>query len=174
MKARVLLVAALVCIGRSAMAQERPVKLNLGGGVSLTHGDFSDAQSPGWHALVGLDLTSPDQPLGFRLDGMYNSFTARSSGPDEKLTSATANATYSFPMIASPVTPYVIGGAGAYHRECKDITCVSKTKFGWNAGAGVKGDVVGAGWFAEARFNSVNGGLVGNSRFTTLTLGLTL
>jgi hypothetical protein len=173
MKAHVLLAVTLIGIGSSAAAQ-RPAKLKLGGGVSFPNGSFSDAVSPGWHALVGLEFSDLMQPLGLRLDGQYNHFTARSTGPDESMASATANLDYRLPMTDSPIAPYVIAGAGAYHRECLKVTCASKTKFGWNAGLGTKAVLLGQKWFADGRFHSVNGGVVGNARFVALTLGLTL
>ena len=173
MKASVLLIAALVGVGSAAAAQ-RPVKLNVGGGFSLPIGDFNDSQSPGWHALVGLDISNLMQPLGLRLEGAYNRFTARSTDADQTITSGTANVTYRLPMTNSPLSPYVIAGAGAYDPACRSASCVTKTKFGWNAGAGTKAAFLGAKWFVEGRFQSVNGGIVGNARFASFTLGLTL
>ena len=42
-------------------------------------------------------------------------------------------------MTNSPLSPYLITGAGAYRFECVGaLDCGSTTRFGWNAGLGTK------------------------------------
>jgi hypothetical protein len=168
-----LVVAGLLLAVSNASQAQRPVTLSLGGGGSLPLGRFGDAASTGWHALASIGLSTLMQPIGLRLDVAHNRFTAKAAGPDQAVTSATVNATYRLPMTNSPLSPYVITGAGAYRFECfGDVDCGSTTRFGWNAGLGTKFAALGLKGFLEARFHAVNS-KAGNVRFVPLTFALT-
>ena len=164
-------VAALVLLGGAAQAQS-PWSLSLAGGATLPAGRFSDAASPGWHALARLSLSTLMQPIGLHLDVAHNRLTARAAGPDQAVSSATLNFSYRLPMTNSPLSPYLMTGAGAYRFDCfGDIDCDATTRFGWNAGLGTKVAALGAKWFLESRFHAVNAES-GNVRFVPLTVGL--
>ena len=172
MKRGILLSALLAVLTLPAEAQ-RPLTLNLAGGMTQPVGAFGDATSTGWHALAGIGLSTLMQPIGLRLDVAHNRFTAESVGPDQGVTSATLNVTYRLPMTNSPISPYAITGAGAYRFECfGDIDCGSTTRFGWNAGLGAKFIALGFRGFLESRFHAVNAD-AGNVRFVPVTIGLT-
>jgi hypothetical protein len=170
---RILIVGlAALCLPAPASAQ-RLLKLNLGGGGSITSGRFADAASPGWHALAGLEISSLMQPVAIRVDAAYNRFTARTVGPDQSVTSATANFAYRLPMTNSAFSPYVIAGAGGYRFECVgEFTCDDVTRFGWNAGLGSRFAALGLKGFIEGRWHAINANS-GNARFIPVTFGLT-
>ena len=170
---RAILLTAIVALFAAPVEAQRPLTLNLAGGVTQPVGAFGDASSTGWHALAALGLSTLMQPIGLRLDVAHNRFTAESVGPDQGVTSATLNFTYRLPMTNSPISPYVITGAGAYRFECLgDIDCGSTTRFGWNAGLGAKFIALGFRGFLESRFHAVNAE-TGNVRFVPVTFGLT-
>jgi opacity protein-like surface antigen len=171
MKPRAFSLVLLLTASTIAGAQ-RPLTLNLGGGVSVPVGSFADGAEPGWHAIAGLGLGSLMQPIGLRLDVAYNAFTAKVAGPDASVASGTLNLSYRLPVTNSAFSPYVIVGAGAYRLDCNDPACEATTKFGWNGGLGTKAAVFGAKWFLEARYQSVR--TPGSLRFVTATLGLTI
>lgn len=168
----IIATAAALCIGTVAEAQ-RPLTLSLAGGGSLPVGRFGDVASTGWHALVGIGLSTLMQPIGLRLDVAHNRFTAEAAGPDQAVTSGTLNFTYRLPMTNSPLSPYLITGAGAYRFDCFGrIDCDAVTRFGWNAGLGSKFGAMGLKGFVESRLHGVNAES-GNVRFVPLTFGLT-
>jgi hypothetical protein len=170
---RMVLLASLLTLVSATAAAQRPLTLSLAGGASLPVGRFGDAASTGWHALASIGLSTLMQPIGLRLDVAHNRFTAESVGPDQGVTSATLNATYRLPMTNSPLSPYLITGAGAYRFECfGSIDCGTATRFGWNAGLGTKFAALGMKGFMESRFHAVNAS-AGNVRFVPLTFGLT-
>ena len=147
--------------------------LSVAGGASLPTGRFADAANTGWHATASIGLSTLMQPIGLRLDAAHTRFTAKATGPDQAVTSATLNATYRLPMTNSPLSPYVIGGAGAYRFECSgEVSCGSTTHFGWNAGLGTKFAAFRMKGFLESRFHAVIASS-GTVRFVPLTLGLT-
>jgi opacity protein-like surface antigen len=114
------------------------------------------------------------QPIGIRLDGAYNRFNGESDAADVAITSGTLNLTYRLPVTNSPISPYVIAGAGAYRAECVgDSDCGSTTKFGWNAGLGTKFVMIGLHGFLESRFHATETGSA-HARYIPVTLGLTL
>lgn len=168
----IIATAAALCMGTVAEAQ-RPLTLSLAGGGSLPVGRFGDVASTGWHALVGIGLSTLMQPIGLRLDVAHNRFTAEAAGPDQAVTSGTLNFTYRLPMTNSPLSPYLITGAGAYRFDCFGrIDCDAVTRFGWNAGLGSKFAAIGLKGFVESRLHGVNAES-GNVRFVPLTFGLT-
>jgi hypothetical protein len=164
-------VFALVLCGK-ANAQ-RPFQFSVGGGATLPVGRFADVSSTGWHALASLGLSTLMQPIGLRLDAAHNRFTAKSVGPDQAITSGTLNLTYRLPMTNSPLSPYLITGAGAYRAECVGaVSCGSATRFGWNAVLGSKFAAFRSKGFVESRFHAINAAS-GNVRLVPLTIGLT-
>jgi len=153
-----LTLGALAVVAPAVRAQ-RPITVGVAGGVSLPQGAFSDGADTGWHGLGTLALGSPMQPLGLRLDGAYNQFGFKgttASGARQSVTSGTLNVTYRLPAWRTPLSPYLIGGGGAYHLACSGgVRCDVATKFGWNAGLGAKLTGLGLRTFIEARFHSV-------------------
>ena len=165
--------AALV-ISSSAEAQ-RPLSLSLAGGASLPAGRFGDDADIGWHALASIGLSTHMQPLGLRLDVAYNRFTAATAGIESfDVGSATLNFTYRLPMTNSPISPYLISGAGAYRSE-RDATVGDEsatTRYGWNVGLGMKMYALGLRSFIEARYHRTKRG--GDTlHYIPATFGLT-
>jgi hypothetical protein len=164
---RPLSIAGLLLVAAAARAQ-RPLTLTVAGGASFPVGAYGDAAGTGWHALAGLGLSALTQPMGLRLDVAHQQLTGDTPAPDQTVTSGTLNLTYRLPMVSSPISPYVITGAGAYHLSCTGSTdCGSDTRFGWNAGLGTRFVSFGLRWFLESRFHAA-----GDARFVPLTLGL--
>jgi hypothetical protein len=167
------LVAGICLATATSLGAQRALTLSLAGGGSIPVGNFADGASAGWHALASIGLSTLMQPIGLRLDVAHNRFTAEAVGPDVAVTSGTLNASYRLPMVNSPLSPYLIGGAGAYRFECfGDIDCGTDTRFGWNAGLGTKWAALRMKGFLESRFHAANSES-GNVRFVPLTLGLT-
>ena len=166
---------ALLLSGASLGAQ-RPVSVVLGGGASLPTGALGDRVDAGWHALGALALASPMLPHGLRLDVAYDQFartgaTAAASTGRQTALSGTLNLTYRMPTPGTPVSPYVITGLGAYRFACAGgASCGTSTKFGWNAGLGLKLAALGLKPFVEARFHSA--AAPGGARYFPVTLGL--
>ena len=170
---RLIAATVLALCGATVAGAQRPLSLSLAGGGSLPIGQFDDAASTGWHALVSIGLSTLMQPIGLRLDVAHNRFTAEAAGPDQAVTSGTLNLTYRLPMTNSPLSPYLITGAGAYRFDCFGrIECDSDTRFGWNAGLGSKFAALGLKGFVESRLHGVNAES-GNIRFVPVTFGLT-
>ena len=158
MRALILITAALFPI--SALVAQRPVAIGVAGGVSAPQGRLGDGSDIGWHALATLSLSSVMLPIGIRLDAAYNRFSFSQDAGDvvrdgyQGVGSLTANLSYRLPMWNSPLSPYLIGGMGAYRSRCSDAPiCVGDTSFGWNAGLGTKLYVLGFRSFLEARYH---------------------
>jgi opacity protein-like surface antigen len=170
---RWLLAALCVCAVsvRSLEAQQRPISIGLGGGVSLPQGDLADGVDTGWHAIGTLALSTLMQPLGLRLDVAYNRFAFSDVDGHQAVGSATLNGTYRLPMTNSPMSPYLISGLGAYRTDCSlAVACDASTKFGWNVGLGTK-LFVGFRSFVEARYHRTKRG-DSSVNYFPLTLGL--
>jgi len=180
MKRSILPLILLAALATSPALAQRPLTLSLAGGASVPVGGLRDDANLGWHALAALGLGSYMQPLGLRLDVAYNSFastdeTRALSGADAlDVGSATLNFTYRLPMTNSPVSPYLIAGAGAYRSECDGPAGCgdATTRYGWNAGVGFKFATPGLRTFIEARFHRTERGEQ-KVQFFPATMGVT-
>ena len=179
MKRSILPLILLAALAAPPVLAQRPLSLNLGGGASVPVGGLRDDANLGWHALAAIGLSSYMQPLGLRVDVAYNSFgstdeTRALSGALD-VGSATLNFTYRLPMTNSPVSPYLIAGAGAYRTQCDGPTGCgdATTRYGWNAGLGFKFATPGLRTFIEARFHRTERG-ERKVQFFPATIGVTL
>lgn len=168
-----------LAIVHTAAAAQRPVTFSLGGGASAPRSDLQNVSDLGWHALGALNIGSIMLPLGLRIEAAYNRFptkdVAESSlgAGDQNVLSVTGNLTYRLPMTNSPLSPYLIGGMGAYRTSCSgDSGCGSSTEFGWNLGIGTKLYMLGLRPFIEARFHNSERGIA-NLHYFPITLGFT-
>jgi hypothetical protein len=145
--------------GPTFLPAQRPVSLGIAGGASIPSGELRDGVDVGWHGLATIAVSTLMQPLGLRIDVAYNRFAFTDGGPalaDEYQStgSATLNVTYRLPTTNSPMSPYLISGAGAYRSECSlDSGCEPTTRYGWNVGLGTKLFLLGFRSFLEARYH---------------------
>ena len=164
--AHIRLIAAATVAALAAAAA--PARAQLGGslgiaaGATVPTGDFADQQETGFHATIALGSQPPLLPIGFRVEGSYNQFTAKTGGivipgfprNDLRVLSLTGNVILSAPGVLA--RPYVIGGLGYYNLNFKDSNLDAEGKFGFNAGVGAKFSLTGFSTFAEVRYHRVN------------------
>jgi len=167
----------LISIGAPHTTQAQissPIGFGLVGGTSSPSGHLSDLANSGWHAGAFLELKVPVIPIGFRLEGAWHQFhdkpfAAGGGTTGARIIEGTANATYT--LLPLPIIkPYVIGGVGDYSvrltspvaaiepTEGQAATAVgttTQTKFGINAGVGVRVQLGGFAAFVEARWHDV-------------------
>lgn len=181
---KVLCGMAVIAAPFTAQAQSDTtsgVGLGLLGGATFPVGNYSDIASTGFHAGGFLDFGRRLGPAGLRLDVLYHGFGDRdllTTGDNStqvtlsnkySMVSGTFNLVFGIPLEASPVRPYVIGGAGAYYVKnspkcvigCGPLLNVwdeSTTKFGLNGGAGIEFGLAGASAFIEARYHHIFSG----------------
>jgi opacity protein-like surface antigen len=150
-----LVLSAIATLALPAQAQRR-TSFGLAAGASVPVGDLGDATSTGFHALGTLAISgSASTPLGFRVDGMYNSLSGKSSGPDINIWTVNGNVVFAFPGMTT--TPYLIGGAGWYNTKTDEDDTESTNNFGLNGGIGARFALSGFSTFAEVRFHNIFG-----------------
>jgi len=183
-------------------AQQSPARLGVFGGVTYPRGsDFSDIAKRGWNAGVLISLGAPPFPLSFRIDGQWHQIDGKtitlpdvgSRRTDYRIIDGTANFEWT---LGAPRASnlYLIAGAGVYKLRGKshltpgnvlggvaETETAEATKFGWNAGAGLRLNAVGHGLFIEARYHAVRHGhdvdVTGSSKslhFIPIEIGFTL
>ena len=146
--------AAIGALSDNAQAQRR-TSVGFAGGATFPVGDLGDATSTGFHILGTLAVSgSASLPIGFRVDGMYNNLSGKSSGPDVNVWTINGNLVYAFPGGTS-VTPYIIGGAGWYNTKADESGAKSSNDIGINGGVGARFALSGLSTFAEIRFHNV-------------------
>ena len=148
------MLAALGTLSGTAQAQRRS-SFGFAAGASVPIGDLGDAASTGCHLLGTLAVSgSASTPVGFRLDGMYNSLSGKSSGPDITIWSVNGNLVYAFPG-GTTATPYIIAGAGWYNTKSDESGSESTNDIGINVGLGARFALSGFSTFAEVRFHNI-------------------
>ena len=145
---------ATVALSGTAQAQRR-TSVGFAAGATVPVGDLGDATSTGFHILGTLAISgSASAPLGFRIDGMYNSLSGKSSGPDVNVWTVNGNLVYAFPG-GMTATPYIIAGAGWYNSKADESGAESSSDIGINAGIGARFALSGFSTFAEVRFHNI-------------------
>jgi outer membrane protein with beta-barrel domain len=145
---------ALGVVGEPGQAQRR-TSVGFAAGATVPVGDLGDATSTGFHVLGTLAVSgTASTPIGFRLDGMYNSLSGKSSGPDVNVWTVNGNLVYAFPG-GTTATPYIIAGAGWYNSKADESGAESSNDIGINAGIGARFALSGFSTFAEVRFHNI-------------------
>ena len=151
-----LVLSAVAAAALPAHAQRR-TSIGFAAGATVPVGDLGDATSTGFHALGTLAISgSASTPVGFRVDGMYNSLSGKSSGPDVNMWTVNGNLVFAFPGGVA-ATPYLIGGAGWYNTKTDESGAESTNNFGLNGGVGARFALSGFSTFAEVRFHNIFG-----------------
>lgn len=149
-----IVLTALVAVALPAHAQRR-TSVGFAAGASFPVGDLGDATSTGFHVLGTLAISgTASSPLGFRIDGMYNSLSGKNSGPDVNVWTVNGNLVYAFPG-GMTATPYIIAGAGWYNSKADQSGAESSSDLGINAGIGARFALSGFSTFAEVRFHNI-------------------
>ena len=164
MRNKIVLLGSTLAIALAAGSAEaqKPFSFGIAGGVSMPQGKYGDIAGNGYHATAALGLGLPLVPVGLRIEGSYNRFALSDEmeavvgeSGSWSLASATANLTYSLPLPAVVLSPYVIAGAGMYMGNCSMDNCDSQSDLGYNAGVGLKFKALVFSAYAEARYHSV-------------------
>jgi hypothetical protein len=156
----IALAAMAITASTSSAQSTKPVSLGISAGATIPVSDLSDDYNTGYNGTVSLGFNSPGSPIGFRIDGMYNSLAHKDFGfgsSNLRILSANANVVYALPGVG--MRPYLIAGAGAYNLQ-SDLTSGfsdnnSSTKLGLNGGIGVAFPLSGFNTFAEARIHHI-------------------
>lgn len=176
MKKRIALtfavLAALAAASSTSSAQStKPISLGISAGASIPVSDLGDDYNTGWNGTVSLGFNSYGSPIGFRVDGMYNSMSPQDGVnlPDVKISSANANLVYALP--GTGIRPYLIGGAGVYGLKVDVPNASTTTKLGLNGGIGASFPLSGFNTFVEARLHHVFSDNVA-TQFIPVTFGI--
>src|SRR5687768_14470630 len=143
----IAILSAFATVSAPVQAQRR-TSVGLAAGAAIPVGDLGDGTSTGFQVAGTLSISgTASTPLGFRIDGMYNSLSGKSSGPDVNVWTVNGNLVYAFPGGLT-ATPYLIGGAGWYNSKADGAEDASND-LGINAGVGVRFPLSGFSTFAE-------------------------
>jgi hypothetical protein len=173
-----LLVASAIAAAPTTLSAQISTGLSLAGGISLPKGEGSSDIESGFNGAVGLNIGAPLLPVGFRLEGAYNGWNAKSASvpagytASSNIISGTANATVGLGL------PYVIAGLGYYRMksELKGATPLTDTQssLGYNVGAGVRIPLGMMTTFVEARYHKMAGDKAkgADASFIPITFGI--
>ena len=165
-----MMLAALVATVAPAHAQRR-ASVGVAAGATVPVGDLGDATSTGYHVLGTLAISgTASSPVGLRIDGMYNSLSGKSDGPDVNIWTVNGNLVFAFPG-GMTATPYLIAGAGWYNTKADQSGAPSSSDFGINGGIGARFALSGFSTFAEVRLHNVFSD-PNSFRFVPLTFGI--
>ena len=179
MKLRILSLGTLalaLAAGATTASAQGPVAIGIAAGASIPSGDFADFEKTGYHFMGTLAFGAPILPIGFRIDGMWNQFSGKSTtvlgafdNTDYRVLNATANAVFQLPG-AIVAKPYLIGGVGEYWAKPDVDGSKYTSKVGYNVGIGVKTALSGFGAFAEVRWHQVPDAFESSTSKKSLTM----
>jgi hypothetical protein len=150
----VMVAAALVA---APVHAQMPVSFGVGGGLTLPSGDLADATDNGYHGMVTLRAGLPMLPVHLRIDGSYSRLPMAAGFGIDDISTIGAIAALGYDVV--PVGPgrlYALAGAGHYWSKAEVPNAERVGDFGWNAGAGVRMNLLAAKMFIEGRYHSVS------------------
>ncbi len=155
--------SALTLAAGTAKAQAGKTTFNIAGGVAIPTGSYTNGLNTGYNISVGLGMTNPLSPVGFRAEAMYNQ-EGWQGYPDitHRVAAGTANLTYDLSgASANPMGGlYLIGGLGiygSYDRGSFMDGSPTTTKAGVNGGGGWRLPLTGMNVYVEARYHYIFG-----------------
>jgi hypothetical protein len=157
---------------------QKTYALGIGGGAAIPVGKLSNTQTTGFNGIVALALGVADLPIGFRLDGVYNSFSRKTinSPPTNtygfRVAGLLGNLIYAFP--GTTAKSYVVTGGGLYNTKFDIAGSKAENHWGLNAGVGITFAVGPLASFLESRYHFISreptkGGVI---HFVPITLGV--
>ncbi|HUF50218.1 MAG TPA: outer membrane beta-barrel protein [Longimicrobiales bacterium] len=170
-------IAALAAVLLLAGAARADAQIGIAAGPTVAIGSLGDITDLGYHVQLSAGLSVPLFPIALRIDGAWNQFPETGTDGGLRVLSGSANAVFSIPSVG--LTPYVIGGLGAYNSRWAEEDEPghehggegSTTNLGVNVGVGVRLGLPGLSAFAEARLHNLfNEGDA--TRFIPISLGL--
>jgi hypothetical protein len=170
--------ACLTLIVSSAAEAQKTYALGVGGGAAMPVGKLNNAQKTGYAAIASLVLGVADNPIGVRLDAVYNMMQkadvqgGTAGNADLRVVGVLANLVFAFP--GTNAKAYILAGGGLYNsKPGVSGNKASQNNFGFNAGFG---STFGSGPFSvfiESRYHSVSRSPgKGVYQFVPITLGL--
>lgn len=174
MRSRTMVLAAALALAALPAAAPAQVGLSFGGGPSTPLGEFGDEAETGWNARASLHVGVPLFPVGFRGDAVYQQFSDEAGGTFRQA-GGLANATVGLPLPLVVISPYAIGGVGAFRHTAPEEDHgdhahegESGTAAAWNVGAGVRLGLPGISASLEARYLDAGNGF----RSVPVTVGI--
>lgn len=175
-----------------AQAPRRLVSVGLGGGGTVPIGDYASDAKTGWHGGGYLQYEPVNNIWGVRGESWYNRagyteefFGATGTTPDDGAYNSTLYVGAAAVLLGKKrdggITPYLLGGLGAYRLTASLTdsassiqTSLSVNGFGFSGGAGVRFGR-GTGMFIEARYHQyrfTDDGVSTSYAFIPVTLGI--
>jgi len=165
-----LLLAVGLAAAPSVAVAQNPFHFNIAAGAAVPTSNLGDAFDVGYNLTAGVGIRPALSPLGFRVEGKYNSFGVKDCSDCDRGTikGVDANAIYDFMPVTKTVgvSLYGIGGLGGF------ATGDGDTHLGWNIGAGLRLPLTGFSGYIEARYHQVNGN-GSNASYIPIVFGLT-
>ncbi|HLA13451.1 MAG TPA: outer membrane beta-barrel protein [Gemmatimonadaceae bacterium] len=164
-----------------AMAQSL-FRVGVSGGGTAPVRRFGELNAAGYNFGAHVLISSPFFPQDFKIDVSHNRMKLDGSDANTMVTSATLNLELNPGSALARIAPYVSAGLGGYYVK----TALSgpaptftqyenTTKFGLNAGAGLRFPLSALNAFLEARYHRVKSDrfVSGSVTYVPIVFGLT-
>jgi opacity protein-like surface antigen len=136
---------------------QTPARFGLAAGATAPVSAYGNDKNVGYHIGILVDVRLPPTPFGFRIDGSFHEMKYSANSTKAQIFMTTANGLLKLPT-GTPLTPYLIGGAGLYNsRRTLLFSTQSRTDVGVNFGGGLRFELTDVTTFVEARYHSVTG-----------------
>jgi hypothetical protein len=167
-------VVALALIA-PVMASKAQLSFGVAAGAAIPSGNLSNSFDTGYNLTGMVNISAPLAPVGFRVDGMFNEFNAKSgtiftTDTKERISALSANVIVKAPVPAFVLSPYLIGGLGEYYSKLS-TSSTSSNDFGWNIGGGIKFGLAGFSALGEIRYHQIQAS-GGSVKFIPITFGI--
>ena len=152
--ATVAAIAALAFTPLAASAQ-LPLRVGLGGGISMPVGDIAKTSDAGINLVASASFTPARLPVGFEAAATYHNFAPKKgAGGNSFIMSVTGGVT--IPIAGTVGEPYLMGGAGYYNTQGPTTgTTDAERDFGAYGGIGIRFRTSKAQFHVKAAFHEI-------------------
>ena len=99
-----------------ALDAQAPVRLGLGGGISMPVGDIAKTSNSGINLSASLTYDPRKLPFGFEANATYHNFSPRGRADGNSFIMAVTGGV-TIPISGALGTPYLVGGVGYYNTQ---------------------------------------------------------
>ncbi len=137
---------------------QAPVRLGLGGGISMPVGDIAKTSISGINLNATLSYDPPRLPIGFEANATYHNFAPKGKDNDNSFIMAVTGG-ITIPIAGTLGTPYLMGGVGYYNTQGPTTGDVDAERdFGGYGGIGIRFQGKKAQFHVKAAFQEIFAG----------------
>jgi len=150
-----LLAGAALAFAPPAADAQTPIRVGVGGGISMPVGDIAKTSSSGINLVASLTYDPRRLPVGFEANAAYHNFAPAGKGDDNSFVMAVTGG-ITIPIASTFAKPYLMAGAGYYNTQGPTTGAVDAERdLGGYGGVGIRFRNARSEFHVKATFHEI-------------------